>query len=265
MSVFGFIGVGNMGGALLGAVAKVIDGKNIMIADTNSAKTAEFNHLYGAKVTDSEDICKNADYIFLGLKPQVLPDVLKTLAPTLTGRKRGVTLISMAAGVAISTLKSIVGDIPIIRIMPNMPALVGEGTILYAKSDDVTDENCKIFLTAMQKSGILLPLEERLIDAGSAISGCGPAFVDIFADALADGGVYCGLPRATAQQLAYQTIKGSAVLMQESGKNPAVLKDEVCSPAGTTIEGVKQLEDAGFRSAVMNAVISAYKKNFNLK
>ena len=109
------------------------------------------------------------------------------------------------------------------------------------------------------------PLPEKLIDAGSAVSGCGPAFVDLFIEALADGGVACGLPRAAAQEYAAQMVLGSARLVLESGKHPGALKDAVCSPGGTTIQGVRTLEEAGFRGAVMDAVIAAYEKNFDLK
>ena len=149
--------------------------------------------------------------------------------------------------------------------MPNTPAAIGEGMILYACGEGVAKTEEKVFLDAMAGAGRFSPLPEKLIDAGSAVSGCGPAFVDLFIEALADGGVACGLPRAAAQEYAAQMVLGSARLLLESGKHPGALKDAVCSPGGTTIQGVRTLEEAGFRGAVMDAVIAAYEKNFDLK
>ena len=137
--------------------------------------------------------------------------------------------------------------------------------ILYTCGDGVTKEEEQTFLDAMSGAGKLAPLPERLIDAGSSVAGCGPAFVDLFIEALADGGVACGLPRSTALELAAQMVAGSARLVLESGSHPGVLKDAVCSPGGTTIQGVRTLEKAGFRGAVMDAVIAAYEKNATLK
>jgi pyrroline-5-carboxylate reductase len=137
--------------------------------------------------------------------------------------------------------------------------------ILYSAGSDVLDIELQIFLAAMSGAGRLAPLPEHLMDAGSAVSGCGPAFVDLFVEALADGGVACGLPRAAALEFAAQMVMGSAKLILESGKHPGVLKDAVCSPGGTTIQGVRALEEGGFRGTVMNAVIKAYEKNFDLK
>lgn len=264
MAIFGFIGVGNMGGALLGAVTERVNCDNILVSDTNIKRVAEFRAKYGISEADNEEICKTADFIYLGLKPQILPAVSESLSPILKSRNKNVTIVSMAAGVSIERIKSMLGDIPVIRIMPNLPVLVGEGTVLYTHGNDVCAKNVKTFSDAMDKCGKLTFLDEKLIDAGSAISGCGPAFAALFAEALADGGVYCGLSRKVAQELALQTLKGTAALMQANEESPAELKDKVCSPGGTTIEGVKQLEDRDFRSAVINAVIAAYEKNFKL-
>ena len=137
--------------------------------------------------------------------------------------------------------------------------------ILYTCGEGVTGENERIFLEAMAGAGRFSALPERLIDAGSAVSGCGPAFADLFLEALADGGVACGLPRDQALELAAQMLLGSAKLALRSGKHPGALKDAVCSPGGSTIQGVRTLERAGFRSAVMEAVIAAYEKTLELK
>ena len=144
--------------------------------------------------------------------------------------------------------------------MPNTPASIGEGMILYTCGEGVTSQEQEAFLSAMSGAGRLTALPENLIDAGSAVSGCGPAFVDLFIEALADGGVACGLPRPAAMELAAQMVAGSARLVLESGRHPGELKDAVCSPGGTTIQGVRALEQRGFRGSVMEAVIAAYEK-----
>ena len=150
--------------------------------------------------------------------------------------------------------------LPVIRIMPNIPVGVGQGLILYDVSAEVTRAQEAAFLEGLTNAGWFSRLEEKLMDAGSAVSGCGPAFAAMFAEALADGGVACGLPRAKATEYALQMLLGSATYLLETGLHPGQLKDAVCSPGGTTIQGVRTLEDGGFRAAAMNAVIAAFEK-----
>ena len=169
----------------------------------------------------------------------------------------------MAAGVSISRIKEVSGVDSVIRIMPNMPVPVGSGVVLAA-SENVCDEDRLSFEKAMNKAGVFDWLEEKFIDAASALSGCGPAFAYMFAQALADGAVACGLPREKAILYAAGTLKGSAQMILETGKHPEKLKDEVCSPGGSTIMGVKALEDEGMRGAAINAVLAAYKRTLEL-
>ena len=266
MTVFGFIGVGNMGGALARAAAAKLPGSSIMLANRSREKAEKLAAELGATVSDNLSIAAEADYIFLGVKPQMLPGVLAELAPVLAGRESPFALVSMAAGTSIEKVQQLSGvKWPVIRIMPNTPASIGKGMILYAPGEEVSREQLDIFLELMSGAGRFIRLEERLIDAGSSVSGCGPAFADLFIEALADGGVACGLPRSAAIEMAAQMLLGSAALVLESGKHPGQLKDAVCSPGGTTIQGVRALEKNGFRSAVMEAVIAAYEKNFDLK
>ena len=265
MAVLGFIGVGNMGGALARAAAKKASGPSLLLANRSPEKAARLAAELGGQVSDNAAIAAEADFIFLGVKPQMLPGVLEGLAPVLQARQSPFVLVSMAAGTSMEKVQRLAGgDYPVIRIMPNTPVSVGEGMILYACSKELRQEEKNAFLEAMAAAGRFSPLEEKLIDAGSAVSGCGPAFVDLFIEALADGGVACGLPRAQALEFAAQMTAGSARLILESGRHPGELKDAVCSPGGTTIRGVRTLEEAGFRAAVMNAVIAAYEKNFKL-
>ena len=153
---------------------------------------------------------------------------------------------------------------PVIRIMPNTPCAVGSGVILYDANEQVTPEELEKFATAMSGAGLLDRLEERLIDAGSAVAGCGPAFACLFLEALADGGVACGLPRQKAVVYAAQMLKGTASLLLETGQHPGAMKDAVCSPGGSTIAGVRKLEENGFRGAAMDAVIAALERTAEL-
>ena len=195
----------------------------------------------------------------------MLEALFAEIRDTLSARSDRFVLVSMAAGTSMEKVQHLAGgDYPVIRIMPNTPVSIGEGMILYACSKEVTQEEKNAFLEAMAAAGRFSPLEEKLIDAGSAVSGCGPAFVDLFIEALADGGVACGLPRAQALEFAAQMTAGSARLILESGRHPGELKDAVCSPGVTSIQGVRTLEEEGFRAAVINAVIAAYEKNFKL-
>lgn len=262
MATIGFIGAGNMGGALLRAAAKKLAPSNIMVADIDTAKINAWAEELGVVACDNNAIAEKADYIYLAVKPQFMKDMLAGIAPILAARKDRFILVSIAAGMTTQMLTEMAGnpEYPIIRIMPNMPAAVGEGAILYTKSANVTDEELAFYLDVMEHAGKFFPLAEHLIDAGSSVQGCAPAFAAMFVEALADGGVACGLPRALSYELAEQMMLGTAKMLLE-GMHPAALKDAVCSPGGTTIQGVRTLEKGGFRSAVFEAVINATEKN----
>ena len=263
MPTIGFVGTGNMGGALARAAA-MEKNNSILLANRTPAKAQALEDAIGAKAVDNNEVLNKADYIFIGVKPQMLKGLAETVAPVLAARAERFVLVSMAAGSSIEYLQGLFGNWPVIRIMPNTPASIGKGMILYACSDSVTDAEEQGFLNAMQGAGRFMKLEEKLIDAGSSVSGCGPAFADLFIEALADGGVACGLTRKQAMEMAAQMLLGSAALVLESGKHPGLLKDEVCSPGGSTIQGVRKLEEKGFRSAVFEAVVAAYEKNKSL-
>ena len=257
----GFIGAGNMGGALASAVYKVT--KNIAVCDQNALRTAEFQKAHAkASVETLENLVPEAKFLFLGVKPNVIFGVAEKVGKLLTPET---TVVTMAAGVSLAEITAKLGTDRVIRIMPNTPAAVGEGMILYTMAPGVTEEDKKVFLTLMEKAGTLDQIDEKLIDAAAALSGCGPAYVYMFAEALADGAVRCGLPRDKALLYAKQTILGSAKMMMESKKHPEALKDDVCSPGGTTIEGVLALEENKFRFAAASAVTAAYDKTAKLK
>ena len=263
---FGFIGTGNMGGAVARAIRRTQMGSQILLSNRSPEKARILAEELEAKVTDNLTVAQHANYIFLGVKPQMMADMLAEIAPVLAGRQDRFLMVSMAAGLTIVRIQEMAGgNYPTIRIMPNTPVSVGEGMILYTCSPDVTAGDLQTFLDACKAAGRFSCLPEHLIDAASAVSGCGPAFADLFLEALADGGVACGLPRSQALEYAAQMLAGAAKLALESGQHPGTLKDAVCSPGGTTIQGVRKLEESGFRGAVMNAVIAAYEKTLELK
>ena len=266
MYTAGFIGCGNMGGALASAATKAIGGKNVFLSDFLEEKAISLSRETGANKSSNEDIAKNCKYIFLGVKPQVIFGTISEIAPVLKSRNDRFIVVSMAAGISIGAIKEAFGfEVPVIRIMPNTPAAVGKGVILYSLDSTITKDEEKEFCEIFSLAGITDNIDEKLIDAASALSGCGPAFVYLFIEALSDGAVDCGLPRDKALSYAANTVLGAAQMVIESGKHPGELKDNVCSPGGTTIEGVRALEDGGFRANAMNAIIKAYEKTLKLK
>ena len=261
----GFIGTGNMGGALAKAVTKTLGGANVLLTDRDADKASALAKKLGATAVDTAQVATQSDYIFLGVKPQMMAEMLGEIAPLLTARRTSAVLISMAAGLSLAAIREMVGfACSIIRIMPNTPVAVGQGMVLYCATPETDATQMDAFQQMMQAAGRLGEMEERLIDAASAVSGCGPAFVYLFIEALADGGVKCGLPRQMALDYAAQTVLGAAQMVLETGEHPGCLKDAVCSPGGTTIAGVHALECGGFRSLAMDAVEAAYARTLEL-
>ena len=263
---FGFIGTGNMGSALVRALRKTVPGHEVVLSNRTAIKAQTLAKEFNCRAADNKAVASEAQYVFLGVKPQMRKDMLGGIADTLAARKDRFVLVTMAAGLKMDSINEMLGaKYPIIRIMPNTPVAIGEGVVPYAVSEDVFMDEVTEFSNCMRNVGILDRVDEGLIDAASALSGCGPAFVYMFANALADGAVECGLPRDKAARYAAQTVLGSARLILDSEKHPEQLKDEVCSPGGTTIAGVHALENAGFRGAVMDAVKAAFDKTKGIK
>ena len=262
---FGFIGTGNMGGALAKAAAAVLPVEEILLSNRTAAKAEALAAQLGCKAASVEETAKSSRYLFLGVKPQMMAGLLRDIAPVLQGREDRVILVSMAAGLTMADIQRMAGaDYPVIRIMPNTPVAVGGGVILYDATENVAAEELTEFCQGLAAGGKLDRLPEKLIDAGSAVAGCGPAFAAMFIEALADGAVACGLPRKQAMEYAAQMLMGTAKLMLETGEHPGAMKDAVCSPGGSTIAGVRALEQGGFRAAAMNAVEAAYKRTKEL-
>ncbi len=254
---YGFIGCGNMGGSLAGAVSRAVGGENLVLSGGSSDKAKNLAVELGAKSGTNEDIAKTCDMVFLGVKPHHIKEVLAPLSGELIRRKACV--ISMAAGVSLDELEAMVPGCPVIRIMPNTPVASGCGVVLWCANKAGLDYE-RALLFALSKSGLADKTDEKLFDAATALSGCGPAFVYMFMEALADGAVACGLPRDKALLYAAATLEGAAEHAVQSGEYPGALKDAVCSPGGSTIAGVLALEERRFRSAAAQAVCAAYEK-----
>jgi len=272
MTKIACIGSGNMGFALMKVAAKKA---NVFItdADAEKAKNAAAS-LQAHYIKSNTETAEKGDYIFLAVKPQILSIVLAEIAPVVLKRLNSAAdsnadsapvLVSMVAGWSIDKIQAAIGGkVPVIRIMPNTPALVGKGMIALSPSLEVPAEKTNELKNILDGAGIVDCLEEHYMDAVTGLSGSGPGFVYLFIEALADGGVRAGLPRDKSLRYAVQTVLGAAALVQETGKHPGELKDMVTSPGGTTIAGIAALEEGAFRSLVIKAVEAAWKRSVEL-
>ena len=267
-----FIGVGNMGGALARAAVRALGPDQVVLANRTYEKAVALGKELGCDATDDNDTAvAMAEYIFLGVKPHMMAPLLGSLAPVLARRYQageGKVLVSMAAGVRIGDmrphLKKAGYDVPILRIMPNTCVAIGQGMTAVCMEEWVDEAVLEEVEEILSATGKVDRVPESLFDQFSALAGCGPAFVDLFIEALADGAVSTGLPRKQAVEYAARMAQGAAALVLESGKHPGQLKDEVCSPGGSTIAGVAELERGGLRSAAINAVQAAWRRNAEL-
>lgn len=255
-----FIGTGNMGGALARAAAKSPLCGKLLLANRSPEKAKKLADELGAELTDNRGAAQRADVLFLGVKPQGLEAMAEGIRDVLDKRERCL-IVSMAAGWTLEALEGLLGA-PVVRILPNIPVAVGEGVTLLCASDKVTEEEKTLVKGLLAPSGMVAELHEEQLDAASGVTGCGPAFATMFIDALADGAVACGLPRKEAIAFAAQMLAGTARTLLASSEHPDALRDRVCSPGGSTIQGVRKLEEGAFRAAVMNAVIATYEKEF---
>ena len=263
--MIGFIGVGNMGGTLAKVAKNFIGAKNIIVSGRNSERTKLFAAENGCIAATNDIIAKESSMIFLGVKPHQMRSVLEEISPILKERCDEIVLVSMAAGLTTAQIEEFAAcDVRVLRIMPNTPSLIGEGSIPYCKGRFALDSDCEELEELLESAGALIPMDENLIDAASAVAGCGPAFVYVFIEALADAGVACGLPRKDAVKLAAQMTAGSAKMVLQTQKHTGELKDAVCSPGGSTIAGVCALDENGFRNAVQKAVKASFDRNQTL-
>lgn len=261
----GFIGLGKMGTAVAHCVAEVTEAHEIYFSNHRPEVISELCAQTGVQLVSNQDIVSRCDVIFLGIKPDQLSPVLSDLSESISKNPQALW-VSMLAGVTLAQLTTYLPkEAGIIRMMPNVPMRIGQGITTYALPDLARAQADKaVFESLLSSSGVLQMLPEPLIDAATGIAGCGPAFVYQFIEALTDAGVQNGLKRADALELSAQTVKGAAQLVLESRLHPAVLRDDVTSPGGSTIAGVVTLEKHGFRHATIEAVNQAIKRTREL-
>ena len=261
----GFIGLGNMAKAMIGGMVEkgIVPPGNIVgtakTVETREAVRAEYN----IKIRESNaGVAKEADVLVLAVKPQFMEEVIREIRGEISANK---LIISIAAGKTIQWIEQAFGsEIKLVRCMPNTPAMVAAGCTGVCINDRVSQEETDYSLKLMESFGIARLVPERLIDAVGAVSGSSPAFVFMFIEAMADAAVAAGMPRIQAYEFAAQAVYGSAKLVLESGKHPGELKDMVCSPGGTTIQGVRVLEEKGLRGAVMDAIAAVVERTKEL-
>ena len=261
-----FIGTGNMGAPLVGAACKALGAEQVVITNRTRAKAEALAERLGCAVAeDNRSAAAQAEVVFLCVKPQMLRGVAEELAPVLGA---GQTVVSIAAGLTLETIRGWLtgAEEPpaLVRVMPNTPAAIGRGMLALSAEAGTPEARIQAVEAMLAPAGLVERIAEGQMDAFSAVAGCGPAFVYPFIEALADGGVLVGLPRGQAMTYAAQMVLGAAAMVLESGKHPGQLKDEVCSPGGSTIAGVAALEKNGFRSAAIQAVQAAYARNQEL-
>ena len=259
----GFIGCGNMGGAILfGALESgVLPKESAYVYDINPEMMKKAEGWGVNLCSDDEDVCAKSDIILLAVKPQNAAEALEMCKKALDGK----AMMSIVAGVTVERLQNMIDGTPrILRLLPNTPAMVFEGAFAVCSDNDFTEEELEIAKAIYSSIGIIEMVPEKLIDAACALNGGGPAFVAMFIEAMADGGVKQGLPRQTAYRLAAQTALGTAKMILETGMHPGQIKDMVTSPGGTTIEGCEALERGGMRGAVIDCINKAAEKSKKL-
>lgn len=257
----GFIGCGNMATAIIKGIIRkqIIDAENIIASAKTKATLDRVQKELGVKVsTDNLEVTENSDILVLAVKPQYYPEVIAQIKDVV--RKEQI-VISIAPGKTLDWLQEqFEGGVRLVRTMPNTPALVGEGMTGACRNEYVTDEDYATVLQILGSFGEVETIPENLMDVCVSVSGSSPAYIYILIEAMADGAVADGMPRAQAYKFAAQSVLGSAKMVLETGKHPGELKDQVCSPGGTTIEAVRILEEKGFRSSVIEAMKACVRK-----
>ena len=261
----GFIGSGNMGRAMIGGIISsgLVPASHLIASAKTQATLDTLSEQYGIRTTlDNETVAVESDIIFLAVKPYLYETVIKEIKDSVTDDK---IIVAIAAGQTISRIESLFSkDIKLVRTMPNTPALVGEGITGVCPNKEVTERELEDALVLLRSFGRADTVTEKILDVVGAVSGSSPAFVFMFIEAMADGAVAEGMPRKQAYEFAAQAVYGSAKMVLETGMHPGELKDMVCSPSGTTIEGVGVLEERGMRSAVSESIRACVKKTKQL-
>ncbi|MGG7148905.1 pyrroline-5-carboxylate reductase [Clostridium butyricum] len=261
----GFIGCGNMGSSMVGGLIKsgFLKSEEIIVSTKTEASSKKLRDEFKVATTlDSKTVAKESQTIILAVKPNMYKSVVEEIKSELTEDK---LIITIAAGISIENMEEWLGDdLKIIRTMPNTPALVGQAMSAVCPNKNVSEEELKYCINIFESFGECEVLEEKYFDGFIAVAGSSPAYVFMFIEAMADGAVKLGIPRAKAYKMAAQSVLGSAKMVLETGKHPGELKDMVCSPAGTTIDAVVELEKLGFRNSVIQAMDKCAEKSKNM-
>lgn len=262
MKKIGFIGCGNMSQAMIGGVvnAEIFQGKNILVSDLNEKSLETVANKYGVTITtDNLEVAKKSDILVLAVKPNLYGVVISQIKDAV---KNDVIIVTIAAGKSIESTETTFGrDIKVVRVMPNTPALVGEGMSSMVPNKLIENKELEEVIRVFESFGSAEVVEEKLMDVVTSVSGSAPAYVYMFIEAMADGAVLDGMPRDKAYKMAAQTVLGAAKMVMETGMHPGQLKDMVCSPGGTTIEAVTILEEKGLRNAVIAAMRRCTEKS----
>ncbi|MCM0647832.1 pyrroline-5-carboxylate reductase [Clostridium swellfunianum] len=260
--IIGFIGSGNMGQAMIGGIikAELVLPQNIIVSDLNEDSLKAVTEKYGINITkDNKEVAKKADILVLSIKPNLYPIVINEIKDYI---KENIIIVTIAAGKSLNSTEEAFGKkVKVVRVMPNTPALVGEGMSAACPNTMVSKEETKEIMMILESFGEAELVSERLMDVVTAVSGSAPAYVYMFIEAMADAAVLGGMPRNQAYKFASQTVLGSGKMVLETGMHPGALKDMVCSPGGTTIEAVAKLEEQGLRTAVISAMKSCIEKS----
>ena len=262
MKKIGFIGAGNMAGAIIGGIIKsnLVESQNVIASAKTMTNLNKLKDEYNINVTlDAREVVKNSDIVFIAVKPNVYDSVLEEVKELITEDK---IIVTIAAGKTIESVENIIGcDKKVVRTMPNTPALVNEGMTALCPNKNINDDELNEIVSIFNSFGKCEIVKEGLIDAVIGVSGSSPAYVFMFIEALADGAVKAGMQREQAYKFAAQSVMGSAKMVLESEKHPGELKDMVCSPGGTTIEAVAVLEENNMRASIIKAVTAAVDKS----
>ncbi|XP_061593313.1 pyrroline-5-carboxylate reductase 3 [Cololabis saira] len=255
----GFIGAGNMAfGIVKGVLAGNILPGNVKVSAPSSRNLARFQELGVAVTHSNQDVVSGSDLVFVAVKPHLVPLVLNEVSGLVTNRH---VLVSVAAGVTLAALEELLPETAVVlRLMPNLPCVVQEGALLFCRGSRAPPEAGSLLRSLLRCCGLVEEGPESWLDVHTGLSGSGVAFVYLFAEALAEGAVKMGMPSALASSIAAQTVLGAGTLLRDSGKHPAQLRSEVCTPGGTTIYGLHALEQGGVRAAVMSAVEAATER-----
>lgn len=260
--IIGFIGSGNMASAMIGGIinAKLVVPNHIICSDPSRTKLNNLHSRYGiTTTTDNCEVATKSDVLILSIKPQFYPEVIQEIKAQVNDN---MIIVVIAAGQKIETIKKLFEkNVKVVRAMPNTPALVGEGMAALSPCPMVLPEELDLICNIFNSFGKCEVIAENLMDAVTAVSGSSPAFVFMIIEAMADGAVLEGMPRDKAYTFAAQAVLGSAKMVLETGKHPAQLKDIVCSPGGTTIQGVSVLEESGLRASILKAIQATAKKS----